>query len=67
MCGYKKLITPHSFRRAFATELAKDSTHITHIALSMGHDNISTTQRYIKVTPDDLDKIRNPLPTMRET
>jgi site-specific recombinase XerD len=59
-------ITPHSFRRSFATEHSRKGTPIEHLQKLMGHASIKTTQRYILITEEDLSKYPTPLTMVRE-
>jgi len=42
-----KNITPHSFRRSFATNLYNKCKKLTSVQKLLGHSNISTTANYI--------------------
>ena len=42
-----KLITPHTFRRSFATLLHNQGTNLTTIQKLLGHSHITTTASYI--------------------
>ena len=42
-------ISPHTFRRTFATLLANNGVPVPTIQKSLGHEDISTTMLYIKV------------------
>ena len=42
-----KTITPHTFRRTFATLSHNKGTHLTTIQKLLGHSNIETTASYI--------------------
>ncbi|UCG69045.1 MAG: tyrosine-type recombinase/integrase [Thermoplasmata archaeon] len=54
--GIKKKVTPHSLRHTCATHMLKNGAHIRHIQEMLGHSSITTTQRYTRVTIDDLKK-----------
>ena len=45
--GIKKRITPHTFRRSFATLLNGKGTRLTTIQKLLGHAHITTTANYI--------------------
>ncbi|CAG8724095.1 4147_t:CDS:1, partial [Ambispora leptoticha] len=45
--GIKKLITPHTFRRSFATLLHNQGTQLTTIQKLLGHSHLTTTANYI--------------------
>ena len=42
-CGFVQKITPHTFRRAFATNLYYEGHSILRISKRMGHASIKTT------------------------
>lgn len=44
----------HSFRRAFAVALLKDGANLRSIQHLLGHSDISTTQRYLRLELEDL-------------
>lgn len=46
--GIEKKITPHSFRRSFATHLHNQQAQLTTIQLLLGHESINTTEKYIQ-------------------
>ncbi len=48
-----KKITPHSMRKSCATNMAAAGVNIQTIANMLGHEQISTTQRYVDVLKDD--------------
>ena len=58
--GIKKNITPHCLRRTCAT-LMVDKIGIYALMKLLGHENIKTTEMYIKGvgTPESNNKIRN--------
>jgi integrase/recombinase XerD len=45
--GIKKNVTPHTFRRSFATLSNNNGTSLTTIQKQLGHTNINTTANYI--------------------
>jgi len=55
--GIKKKITPHSLRHTCATHMLKNGAHIRHLQEMLGHVSIETTQRYTRVTINDLKKV----------
>ena len=46
-------ISPHSFRRSFATNHHRHGVPILIISRMMGHSKIKTTERYILLNEDD--------------
>lgn len=48
-----KQLSPHAIRHTFATNLATRGINVTTIASILGHNQISTTQRYIDMTQAD--------------
>jgi len=46
--GFTKLITPHSFRRSFATWMHRKGSNLTTIQFLLGHESITTTEKYIQ-------------------
>lgn len=47
--------TPHTFRRTFATNLARKNVDTLTLQRLLGHNDISTTQRYIDTSIIDID------------
>lgn len=56
-----KNVTPHTFRRSFATHLIEQGTSIFKVQKLLGHSYVSTTQRYISGAKTDVEDIINPL------
>ncbi len=52
--GFTKLITPHSFRRSFATWMHRKGSNLTTIQFLLGHDSITTTEKYIQTDRDTM-------------
>lgn len=59
--GVKKEATFHSLRHSFATHLLENGVDIRYVQELLGHQNIRTTQRYTRVTGQNLRKIKSPL------
>jgi integrase len=54
-----KRITPHKLRASAACALAKNNIPVKAIAKQLGHNNISTTMKYIDVFMEDAEKSKN--------
>ena len=52
--GIRKKITPHTFRRSFATLLNNRGCNLTTIQKLLGHSHITTTQAYIHNSYEEL-------------
>lgn len=55
--GLKKNITPHSFRHTFATHMLNRGASIRHIQEILGHEDLSTTEIYTRVSPRNLKEV----------
>lgn len=59
--GLTKKISPHTLRHTFATHLLESGENIRKIQILLGHSQLSTTQLYLDVSPEELKKTKNPL------
>lgn len=54
--GVKGHYGPHKLRHTYATNYLRNGGNLEQLRIVMGHRDISTTQRYLSLVPDDLYK-----------
>jgi len=52
--GIQKKVTPHLWRHTCATHLLQNQANVRHVQELLGHKSLATTERYLRLTIDDL-------------
>jgi integrase/recombinase XerD len=63
-CGIAKKASMHTLRHSFATHLLENGANLLTLQKLLGHNQLSTTARYIHVQQDPLLRTINPLDTL---
>jgi len=59
--GVKRTVTPHDFRRTYATWLLEDGVDLRVVQVLLGHASPETTCRYTQVRPELIRRTPSPL------
>ncbi len=59
--GINKRLNTHSLRHAYATHLLQATGNLDLVRKTLGHNSLETTQIYLHVAKEDLQKTRSPL------
>jgi integrase/recombinase XerD len=57
IAGIEKKVTTHTFRHSCATHMLKGGADIRFVQKMLGHKQLSTTERYLKIEITDLKEV----------
>lgn len=57
--GLRKRVVTHSFRVSCGTEMLKNKADLKFVQQQLGHIQISSTEKYMRLYPGDLKKVHN--------
>jgi len=63
--GITRPVTPHSLRHAFAVHLLESGTDLRTIQLLLGHRNLATTARYLRIATSKVCATASPLDALQ--
>jgi integrase/recombinase XerD len=63
--GLTRPITPHSLRHAFAVHLLESGTDLRTIQLLLGHSNLGTTSKYLRIATSKVCATASPLDALQ--
>lgn len=55
--GYRRKIVTHSFRVSCGTEMLRNDADLKYVQQQLGHRNIASTEKYMRLVPGDLKKV----------
>jgi integrase/recombinase XerD len=63
--GITRPITPHCLRHAFAVHLLESGTDLRTIQLLLGHSNLATTSKYLRIATSKVCSTASPLDALQ--